>query len=476
MPTIPKTTKDVNELNSVDVLNSIRSELGASYADVVPMAYNVGDVMANGAVATSADAVASLRAIGTVMTTFQPMANMFLNTLVNRIARVIITSRLYSNPWARFKKGLLEYGETVEDIFVEIAKPYQFNQTKEGSTVFKKHVPDTKSAFYSMNYQKYYPTTVSNDMLRTAFLSMEGVTDLISRIIQQVYTGANYDEFLVMKYMIARMALAGNIYPVEIEEVTAANARTITTSMVNYARKLGYMSNQYNMAGVMTYTDISSLYTILTTDIESVFDVEVLALSFHMEKAELLGRQIGVDGFGTIDADRLALIFADDPYTDYTPFTPTELTELATLQALMVDENWFMIFENYRNMTEIYNPEELYWNYFYHVWETFATSPFANAIAFTTSTPAVTAVSVTPPTASANKGATVQLTATVTATGFANKKVSWEITGSPTDSSVDQNGLVSVGANETLSTLTVQATSTYDSTKTGQATITVNQG
>ena len=475
MPTIPKTTKDVKDLNSVDVLNSIRSELGASYADVVPMAYNVGDVMANGAVATSADAVASLRAIGNVMTTFQPMANMFLNTLVNRIARVIITSRLYSNPWARFKKGLLEYGETVEDIFVEIAKPYQFNQTKEGSTVFKKHVPDTKSAFYSMNYQKYYPTTVSNDMLRTAFLSMEGVTDLISRIIQQVYTGANYDEFLVMKYMIARMALGGNIYPVEIEEVTAANARTITTSMVNYARKLGYMSNQYNMAGVMTYTDISSLYTILTTDIESVFDVEVLALSFHMEKAELLGRQIGVDGFGTIDADRLALIFEDDPYTDYTPFTPTELTELATLQALMVDENWFMIFENYRNMTEIYNPEELYWNYFYHVWETFATSPFANAIAFTTSTPAVTDVSVTPPTATAAKGSTVQLSAAVTATGFASKKVSWEITGSPTASTVDQNGLVTIGAGETLGSLTVKATSLFDDEKSGQATITVQQ-
>lgn len=476
MPTMPKKVKDVNELDSVSVLNSVRQDLGGTYADAVPMAYNVGDVMANGAVATSADAVASLRAIGNVMTTFQPMANMFLNALVNRIARVIITSRLYSNPWARFKKGLLEYGETVEDIFVEIAKPYQFNQNKDGATVFKKRTPGAKSAFYSMNYQKYYPTTVSNDVLRQAFLSMEGVTDLISRIIQQVYTGANYDEFLVMKYMIARMALDGNIYPVEIEEVTAANARAITTSMVNYARKLGYMSNRYNIAGVMTYTDISSLYTILTTDIESVFDVEVLALSFHMEKAELLGRQIGVDGFGTIDADRLALIFEDDPYTDYTPFTQTELTELATLQALMVDENWFMIFDNYYNMTEIYNPEELYWNYFYHVWKTFATSPFANAIAFTTSTPSVTNVSVTPPTATAAKGSTVQLAATVTATGFASKKVSWEITGSPTASTVDQNGLVTIGAGETLGTLTVKATSLFDDEKTGEATITVQQG
>lgn len=53
-----------------------------------------------------------------------------------------------------------------------------------------------------MNYQKFYPTTVSNDQLRQAFLSWQGITDLIGRIIEQLYTGANYDEFLVMKYSL----------------------------------------------------------------------------------------------------------------------------------------------------------------------------------------------------------------------------------------------------------------------------------
>ena len=67
---------------------------------------------------------------------------------------------------------------------------------------------------------------------------------------------------------------------------------------------------------------------ILTTDIESIFDVEVLALSFNINKAELIGRQIGVDGFGIIDEERLAEIFKDDPYTNYVPFTEEQKTVL----------------------------------------------------------------------------------------------------------------------------------------------------
>lgn len=117
------------------------------------------------------------------------------------------------------------------------------------------------------------------------------------------------------------------------------------------------MSANYNYAGVRTYTDPRYLYTILTTELSSIFDVEVLALSFNMDKAELIGRQIGVDGFGTIDEERLQEIFADDPNTTYTPFTEDELNSLKSISGLMVDSDWFMIFDNYYNMTEVYNPE-----------------------------------------------------------------------------------------------------------------------
>lgn len=473
MPTIPKKVASLDSMNSADILNVTRNEIGGDYASQVPKAVKAGDVLANGMRASAQDSLMSLRGIGDVIMTYQPLQNAFLSALVNRIGRVIITSRLYENPWAGFKKGLLEYGETIEEIFVSLAKPYQFDPVLAESEVFKRRIPDVKAAFHSMNYQKYYPTTVSNDQLRQAFLSWQGITDLIGRIIEQVYTGANYDEFLVMKYMIAKEALNGNIYSQSIPEVTADNARAVTTTMVGLARKLSFMSPDYNYAGVRTYTDPRYLYMILTTDIAAVFDVEVLALSFNMNKAELLGRQVLVDGFGMLDEERLAEIFADDPFTDYIPFTEAEMTQLQNIKGLMVDESWFMIFDNYYNMTEIYNPQGLYWNYFYHVWKTFSTSPFSNAILFTTETPGITSVTVTPTTVTVAKGASQQFVANVVSTGFAPKTVIWSINGNTsTSTTISETGLLTVGADETTN-ITVTATSTYDNTKNGTATVTV---
>lgn len=476
MPTIPKRAKSLSEMNSADILNVTRSEIGGTYADMIPSAVKVGDTLPNGRAATRSDSIASLRGIGEIMMTYQPLQNAFLSALVNRIGRVIITSRLYENPWAGFKKGLLEYGETIEEIFVNLAKPYQYDPTVAESEVFKRRIPDVRASFHSMNYQKFYPTTVSNDQLRQAFLSWQGITDLIGRIIEQVYTGANYDEFIVMKYMIAQAALKGEINSVKIPTVTSENARAVTTSMVAQARKLSYMTSQYNLAGVKTYTDPSSLYMILTTDIESIFDVEVLALSFNIDKAELIGRQIGVDGFGVIDEERLAEIFADDPYTNYVPFTSEQKTALSSIAGLMVDESWFMIFDNFYNMTEIYNPQGLYWNYFYHVWKTFSISPFSNAVLFTTETPAITSVAVTPNTVTVKKGMTTQFTANVVNTGFASKEVVWSVKGSTsTKSTIDSNGLLTVSSGETNASLTVTATSVYNNNKKGTATVTVQE-
>ena len=455
MPTKPIKTKSIKDINAIDLLNATRNSIGGTYAAQVPVAVKVGDTLQDGRIATKDDSIMSLRAIGNILSEFQPLGNAFLNNIVNRIARVMITSRLYENPWSRFKKGYLEYGETVEEIFVQLARPYQFNANKEGRDVFKKRIPDVKTAFHSMNYQKYYPVTVSTDQLRQAFLSYEGVNDLVGRIIEQVYTGANYDEFLVMKYMIATLALNGAIHSEYVGAVNKDTARDVTTNMVSVAKKLGYMSNKYNDFGVQTYTDISKLYTILTTDIESLFDVNVLALSFNMDKAELLGRQISVDGFGEFDNERLALIFEDDPYTTFVPFTESELESLSTIVALMVDQDWFMIFDNFQNMTEIYNPEELYWNYFYHVWKTFSVSPFSNAVLFTSVQGEVLDVLITNVPESIKKGSSVQLGVNVQTSGFVNKVITWAI-DTHDDSTITDTGLLTIAADSTKTEVAVE--------------------
>ena len=192
---------------SVDILNAIRNNASANYRDYVPTA----DLSQE-----------SIREIGAIIMNYEALQNEFLTALINRIGLVLITSKMYTNPLAVFKKGTLEFGETVEEIFVELAKGVEYDPETAESEVFKRVVPDVRAAFHIMNYQKFYKTTIQQESLRQAFLSWTGITDLIAKIVDSMYSGAAYDEYCVMLYMLAINILRGRLTPITVPSATAA--------------------------------------------------------------------------------------------------------------------------------------------------------------------------------------------------------------------------------------------------------------
>ena len=452
MPTRPVVRQLTS--NSVDILNAIRNNASSNYRDYVP----------------EADAnVESVRAIGAILMNYPALQNEFLNALINRIGRVLVTSKMYDNPWNMFKRGMLEFGETVEEVFVELAKPFEYDPETAEDEVFKREIPDVRAAFHILNYQKFYKVTVQKDQLRQAFLTWDGVTDLISKIINSMYAGANYDEFLVMKYLMAVNILNGRLKAVEIDDATDMKGAVGTIKSVSNGME--FMNTNYNMAGVHTYSDKKDQYIILTSTFDALMDVEVLAAAFNMDKADFMGRRVLVDSFGSLDNDRLALLFADDP--NYVELTSDELAALDTIPAVLVDRDWFMILDNLLEFTDQYNGQGLYWNYWLHIWKTLSASPFANAAVFVPATPAVTTVTVSPSEVTAGAGQTVNLTAEVATTNFAPKTVYWSVAdGDP--ATVDIHGTVHISPDAVAEdTITVTATSTYDSTKSDSCTITI---
>lgn len=451
MATVPKIKTLTN--SSVDILNAIRNNATQNYREYIPKA--------------TADAD-SIRQIGAIIMDYPALQNEFLSALVNRIGRVLITSKMYDNPWSFFKKGLLEYGESVEEIFVNIAKPFQFDPAVAENNVFKREIPDVRAAFHIMNYQKYYKATISNDQLRQAFLSWQGISDLIAKIVDAMYTGANYDEFQTMKYMLARHILDGHMYPVEIPAVETANMKSIVSAIKGISNKYTFLSTDYNLAGVATFTNKSEQYMLINSNFDATMDVEVLASAFNMDKAEFSGRRVLVDSFGSLDTARLGELFAGD--STYDEISEDELKALDLIPAILVDRDWFMIFDNFYNFTEQYNGEGLYWNYWYHVWKTFSVSPFANNALFIPGKPTVKTISVTPSNSTVSAGQSVQLVANVQTENFAPKSVTWSVNSDK--AIVDNSGKVTVkpGTPEST-TITVTATSTYDPSKKGTATV-----
>lgn len=449
MPTIPK-TQTLNA-SSVDILNAIRNSASTNYRDFVPTAKSTPE---------------SIRRIGEIIMQYTPLQNEFLNALVNRIARVIITSKMYSNPLSMFKKGLIDFGETIEEIFVNIANPHQYDVEESESKVFAREIPDVRASFHTLNYKKFYKQTIQNKDLNQAFLSWDGITDLISKIVNAMYTAANYDEFVTTKYMLAKAILDGRLSAITVD---ANDAKGAVTKIKGVSNALTFMSNNYNVAGVQTFTDKNEQYLLVNSQFDSEIDVEVLASAFNMSKAEFMGHRILIDGFGTLDVARLNALFKNDP--NYEEPSQDTLTALNAIPAVLVDKNFFMIFDNMYEFTENYNGQGLYWNYFYHTWKTFSMSPFANALVFVPAAPSVTSVTVSPTAITCKKGQSVQLSVTVETENYAPKTVNWK---SDTDGViVDINGHVTVATSVTATSAKITATSTYDATKSGECTVTI---
>ena len=207
----------------------------------------------------------------------------------------------------------------------------------------------------------------------------------------------------------------------------------------------------------------------MNANFDAIMDVNVLAAAFHMEKAEFMGRRAMVDSFGNLDTARLAEIFAND--NTYDEIGAADLKLLDAVPAVLIDEDFFQIYDNLIEFTEQYNAQGLYWNYFLHTWKTFSVSPFSNAAVFTPVAPAVTSVTVTP-TALANPpvGSTQGLTVNVATKGFAPEQVNW--TSDSDKVTVNKAGVIKIvkalAQNETVH---VKATSVFDPTKSGQCAI-----
>lgn len=420
------------------------------------------------------DNTEALHAIGEYVMQYEAMQNAYLTALVNRIGMTIITSKMWDNPWSVFKKGRLEFGETVEEIFVNLAKPHSFDPATAEKEVYKREIPDVRAAFHSMDFQKFYKVTISNDQLRQSFLSWNGITDLIAKIVDSLYTGMRYDEYVTMKYMICREMLNGGFYNEETAALTKDTASDVMTSVRSLVGQLDFMSSKYNRSGVMTHTPREDLYVIISAANRALIDVDVLAVAFNMDKTDFLGHLIEVDSFDEHDELRLAELFGDDE--NFKVFTDTEKTVLGAVIAAMVDKDWWMVFDVFDTFTQNYNGQGLYWQYFYHVWRIFSASPFANAICVSSNTSTVEAVAVTPPEANVTQGADLQMTAAVTGTGMYDKQITWAASGqASSETNIDpMSGVLHVGKDEPVGS-EIAVTATAVNGTEGPATITVVQ-
>lgn len=318
----------------------------------------------------------------------------FMN-LATRIGRVIAHRNILTNKLAPFKMGNMGLGYTMEEYFVECAKEHDYDQADAEDTLFKRELPDIKSAFYVVNRKSYYPATITDDDMRKFFVNWNGVNSLIARIVDSMYNGDNKDDYNYMKSALVKHYENGLMKIVNTSAVTdTETAKELARKITEYVSYLTEPTNEYNAMAVTKQNDYGDIYVILNGKSNSYLNIEWLAQTFQLEFAEF-------------KAHVLVL-----------PTLPS--TTQGTIEALVVDSEIYRVFDQKYSVGVAYNAKGLYWNYFLHHWEGIATSRFANAIAFVSGSveEKVTAIYSNPQVVQVKKGGSVTVPFTVQTSGL----------------------------------------------------------
>lgn len=435
----------------------------------------------------------SIAPIGRIIVNNERYKNAFINA-INVIGLRMIDRNYWDDPWENFtNNGYISYGDSACELAVDIADVFDYNAYANDVDHFLENVvPNIYEYIHPLNYQKFYKTTTSDTQMAMAFYNEGGLMSLIDEIISSLYEGYKYDKYIVNKYMLCRRILDGTVTSVQIANYSNLSARERVAAMKNVSNLMTFRNPNYNPAGLRIATPFSKQIAIINTDFEASLSTEVLATSFFMNEAEMKSRSALIDGYGNHDTTRLLEVLG----SQYIPFTSDELTALSHIPASIIDDEFFqnktyaldgasetnsegVLTEGGRDglkRTSFYNPETMKNNHWLHYWGIKSTSPFKQAVVFTTDNIGVTSVAISPSTASVFAGQDIELKAAVTTTGFANKAVVWSVdsTSAAAGVKINQAGKLHIPSDITANTeITVTAKSVYDESVYNTAVITV---
>lgn len=337
-------------MNMVELLNSIRNEASDLYKSRVPEADR-----------TNMDAIRfAMLDDGNVQ-----VANEFMSTLLNKLVKSVVHTKMFTNPLKPLKKGTKPLGDTIEEIYTNFIKADQdaFN----GENLFKRNLPDTNTVYHRMNLELQYPVTVSRVKLAKAFASYESLESYITSTINSLYNSAELDEFLNMKELFKSAIEKGAIKTITVVDplTSKANAEEFITTVKTISGLMKYPSSNYNSYTTAQSIDKEELLTfsrydeqvlILPEAVNTKVDVSVLANTFNMSVAEFnKTRKILVDSL------------------------PVE-----NCVGALVDEQFLQVFDDYYLVTEFFNPKGLYTNYYLNIGQTMAYSILVNGVLFVT--------------------------------------------------------------------------------------------
>lgn len=330
------------------------------------------------------------RVVADTLFQYQTVKNEFINTLINKVFLTAIHSNLWKNPLTIFHGGMAEYGNTIEDLYVEASKGVGFNEHFEGSDneikdIISALVPKVHANYLSRNFADKYKISISDLQLRTAFTTETGLAQLVNKFLEANLRGAYRDEYNYMKDMLFKYCSGltnkdvGNSdsatvtqYLQESQVIEIQSGTDMIKDLCKSLRamndRLQFESDKYNTAKVMQFSSLNQCVFITTPEIKAELDVEFLAKTFNLDKAEMQQRIILMD--------ELPPVIKTGASADKTA---------GGCIGMLVDKNLLRFKDSIFETRYFNNPNNLTTNYFLHKQGLVGIIPFLNGIVYTKS-------------------------------------------------------------------------------------------
>lgn len=371
-----------------------------------------------------------ISAFGQPILNYQVVQNEFMSALINRIAATQFEVKYFNNPLRVLEGDRVPFGHAVQDIAVNKINARKFD-VEDFAGLLAKFEADVKVQYLEVNSDLQYPVTITRSKLQKAFLSWDNLNSFIDEITNEMYNSAYIDEYNQVRALVTEAYLNNRV---QIQTVSAVSDADTAKAFTEKARELFLNfqapSSSYNAwakvggAGrpIITWTNPEDIVIIIKNSVRAKLDVQSLANAFNIDRATLLGNIISVPDF--------------DVYND----DGTKHSDGSAIVGILCDKAFFKIREQDRDFSDFWNPNNRTWQLYLNITKMYATSLFANAVVFATSTPTVPATAVTPASATVTvvEGADVvvpvtltpfQATTAVTATSSAESKATVSVTG-----------------------------------------------
>lgn len=279
-----------------------------------------------------------------------------MGKLVKQNIEDVVYTRV-NNPFSFMVGEKLNFGETIEDIFVNIIEGSAIEWDASPESVLKLYKTDIRSLYHSWNYEMQYSTSISMAYAQRAFLSEGGIRNLMNVIASKPLHSADYDLFLHILQTLKQMNDDTYFYNVGVQALTTEEAlKNFILAVKDKISELKFMNNIYNKSGVITRSE--DLMLVINPKTLNNIDVNLLSGIFNTAKMEL-------------DCEIIKV-----------PYLESGVDEKEVIGYLM-DKKAIKFIPTLEVSTEQFNAKGLHTNLFYTCAGITCVSTFSNAVKFT---------------------------------------------------------------------------------------------